>query len=1148
ARPVAELTYSSDADVHIDEIAPGDCAYIEFSKSPNGELKGVTVTHGAVMRQSAAWMMATGMLDIGRKYKHRVQLDEDDAGADYALALAEPSRASIASSRRSALATPEPPHSPGNNSSSAMSSAPTEPEPRRKWGAAGFLGRLRNVGSLPKMRRASRSRDSATAAAPGSRTRSSLIGASLGSGRLRAASNLSAASNASAAPNLPAAPNLSEVASAHATPSANVAVFKDVVVFYVEPRQHVGLAYGVLGGCYGGHHSVYASSALCDVPGAYVSLLTRYRATVALGDYAGLQAVLAAATDDPREIWEYSKKATPNLARLRLCLVDTLFVDPAFHAAFDKHVLHPFGCPYQAIASTEGHAVVTPVCTLAEHGSALLAMRDCLHAPRGEFVLDRAAFRQNRVVVLPGEKNEAEVDAVGTVRYHAFGLPAPGAAVAVVDPETRELCAADAVGELWLESPALASGFWGLPKLSASIFAARFTWHGADGCARAGAGAFLRTGLMGALVQGQVLVFGFYEDRIRTLTAEPAPGAPAPWLAEPTLGFHYAGDINASIRRYLPQVSECAAFELFSNDTHFPVIAAEVRDNSGKYATVAEEIYGVLRSRHGLFAYAVALCRPDTLPRAFQYGKRVVNAQLCRHQFESGRVDCLFVKITTDHLFMNLPPPAFTLAADDVSARDPSVAVYGRWLQQTSLEPAAPTVDEPSRVELSAFATLTDVLVWRAGATPDHVAYAPFDERGRPLKPLSFHKLLVRASAVAALLLDKRRVTPGCHVLLAIAPGPSFAVAVHACLAVGAVPIPVAPPDPERLSDDLPPLLVTAREFRVACIVVDALSEDVFRSKLMEAALRVPSLRALLAGHRMPPVLSVAKASKSPRHLIGRGPLRPDPLWADPARPAIVMLFTGAQASTPQYVPYSHRALLAFCAQQKGDFQMLPTLPVIASVRAYSGYGLLLCAALGVYVGCTTLLLPPSAFFAAPNVWFELVQRHKVKDAFTTLPMLQHAMNYLSAYVGQYAFDLSAVRNFIVAAEERVDPLLYASIRDFFARHRLAEAAINPLYGTLMNPCISTRAYLGVGPLTLRLDIHALRRSKVLALPPLAEIEHPEDAGYSLTLQDSGKVSGSTMVAIVDPVSLRPLPAGCIGEVWVCSSSNALGKQTPAPA
>ncbi|KAJ2551537.1 hypothetical protein EV175_003654, partial [Coemansia sp. RSA 1933] len=995
---------SSQTDARIDSIAAEDVAYVEFSKSPNGELKGVQVTHGAIMRQCGIWMMSTGMLDVGRKYKHRVELDEDEEDAgylqDYSLGLADTgneydaqSSPSTAASQLETPALPRPDshslshsHSPGSAATASSPAVETEKHSSsrgsfgKKWGSStGFLGKLRNVGSRSKMRRGSHARESVVGDIGNklsiNSTRNSLaslhVGGDMGGSRMRAASNLSTLSHQSqrlqpqpqqpsqrqargsvalaggAAQNggrvrMPATEpgGFGNAAAAAKTPSANVAVFKDVVVFYIEPRQHFGLVYGVLGGCYGGHQSVYASSALCEVPGAYINLLTRYRATVAIGDYSGLHSVLSAATDDPREIAEYSKKAPPNLARLRLCLIDTLYIDPIFHETFNKNVLHPFGCPYQGIADTEGHPVVTAVCTLAEHGSALMAMRDCLSAfppanvgadgpPSYEFVLDREAFRQNRIVVLPDARNEAELDDIGTVRYQSFGFPALHSTVAVVDPETRELCAPDAIGELWMQSQGLGTGFWGLPKLSNSIFAARFT-YGAEPAGSSSA--YLRTGLMGAVVRGQVLVFGFYEDRIRTLTADPpAEGAAPGWFVEPALGFHYTGDINSTIRRYLPQISECTAFELFANDTHFPVVAAEVRHNSGMYATLAEEVYGVLRNRNGLCAYAVVLCPPDTLPRAYQYGKRTVNAQLCRHQFESGLVTCLYVRLSTDRLFMNLPPPAATLPDDALVAEDPSVALYGRWVQQTSLEDGMPSIDEVSGMDLSAFCCITDILVWRAAKHPEQPAFMQFDERARPLKPLTFQKLLTKVSGAAQIMLDKRRVVAGDHVLVAISPSPSFVVAIHACLAIGAIPIPIAPPDLQRLADDLPPLLVTAREMKVAYILVDQHSDDTFKSKIMETALRVPSMRALLGSHRMPAILSLAKAPKSPKYILGRGNFRFNPQWADPSRTALLMVFTGAQASTPQYVSYSHRSMLGFCAQQKGDFQMLPNLPVIAS-------------------------------------------------------------------------------------------------------------------------------------------------------------------------------------------------------------------------
>ncbi|KAJ1942467.1 hypothetical protein FBU59_003190, partial [Linderina macrospora] len=540
-------SYSSSTETRIADLSASDIAYIEFSKSPNGELKGVQVTHGAAMTQCAGWMMSTGMLGIGRKYKHRVELeqsDDDDAAADLADPMHE-------LDDHTPLPTVKPPLATVESAGNPVPDSPSHPAQGslgKKWGGStGFLGRLRNVGSLPKIRKSSRARGDSGASAssfrnsfasqsqfsPSSRDRASSATSGMGTGSpstiprnptrmsMVSRSPVTVGSLSKASPRSSRLPGADSPPPAASSPGAADRATAEVVVSYIEPRQHFGLVFGILAGCYGGHQSVYTSSALCDIPGAYINLLTRYRATVAVGDYTGLQSVLSAATDEPAQIVDYNKKIPPNLATLRLILLDALFIDPVFHATFNRNVLHPYGCPYQSIADAEGHPVITPVCTLAEHGSVLMAMRDCLsnYPPPGvgkpaaqadgyEFVLDREAFKENRVVVLPDQRNESEVDRIGTVRFYSFGYPAFGSTIAVVDPETRELCAPDAIGELWIDSPALGTGFWGLPKLTSSIFAARYTYSLEPGVELVSAGAYLRTGLMGALVHGQVLVFG----------------------------------------------------------------------------------------------------------------------------------------------------------------------------------------------------------------------------------------------------------------------------------------------------------------------------------------------------------------------------------------------------------------------------------------------------------------------------------------------------------------------------------------------------------------------------------------------------------------------------------------------------------------
>jgi acyl-CoA synthetase (AMP-forming)/AMP-acid ligase II len=100
-----------------------------------------------------------------------------------------------------------------------------------------------------------------------------------------------------------------------------------------------------------------------------------------------------------------------------------------------------------------------------------------------------------------------------SICYHCFFLLAT---IAVVDPETTALCAPETIGEIWVDSPSLSGGFWALPKHTEAIFHARPLLIPPDTLyPEAYDQEFLRTGLLGALVGGRIIVFGLYEDRVR---------------------------------------------------------------------------------------------------------------------------------------------------------------------------------------------------------------------------------------------------------------------------------------------------------------------------------------------------------------------------------------------------------------------------------------------------------------------------------------------------------------------------------------------------------------------------------------------------------------------------------------------------------
>jgi len=77
--------------------------------------------------------------------------------------------------------------------------------------------------------------------------------------------------------------------------------------------------------------------------------------------------------------------------------------------------------------------------------------------------------------------------------------------VVIVDPETKQRCAADEIGEIWVQSPCVGKGYYRNTAATAETFIASTAQ---------GQGPFLRTGDLGFLYQGQLFVTGRIKDMI----------------------------------------------------------------------------------------------------------------------------------------------------------------------------------------------------------------------------------------------------------------------------------------------------------------------------------------------------------------------------------------------------------------------------------------------------------------------------------------------------------------------------------------------------------------------------------------------------------------------------------------------------------
>jgi acyl-CoA synthetase (AMP-forming)/AMP-acid ligase II len=91
-------------------------------------------------------------------------------------------------------------------------------------------------------------------------------------------------------------------------------------------------------------------------------------------------------------------------------------------------------------------------------------------------------------------------------RLVGCGPPQPGVEVAIVNPQTRQPCEIDQVGEIWVSGQGVGQGYWNQPYLSQEHFQA-YLAHGKGG-------PFLRTGDLGFLEEGQLFVTGRMKDLI----------------------------------------------------------------------------------------------------------------------------------------------------------------------------------------------------------------------------------------------------------------------------------------------------------------------------------------------------------------------------------------------------------------------------------------------------------------------------------------------------------------------------------------------------------------------------------------------------------------------------------------------------------
>ncbi|MBC7267333.1 MAG: fatty acyl-AMP ligase [Streptomyces sp.] len=407
--------------------------------------------------------------------------------------------------------------------------------------------------------------------------------------------------------------------------------------------------------------------------------------------------------------------------------------------------------------------------------------------------------------------------------------------------------------------------------------------------------------------------------------------------------------------------------------------------------------------------------------------------------------------------------------------------------------------------------TLTDAVRTGVDRHPERAAFVYLHEDGPLMRPeeISYAELDRRARAVAVRLRHGSLGDPARPVLLLYPPTLDFVTAFLGCFYAGRTAIPAPLPDEpgERLA-------------RVSGILRDA---------GVGAVLTLPEFRQPIgAWLTAAGVQDVACLSTGAADLAETDP----GLWHPPAvrdDDVAFLQYSSGSTSEPKGVMVTHANLAANEEAIRTALRTPEGVVAGSWLPLYHDMGLIGMTLQPLWVGGTSVQMSPVAFIKQPHRWLRMIHDYRVEG--TASPNFGYDLCLRRVTEEQSAgLDLSSLRVALNGAE----PVRAGTLRAFaerFAGHGLRPEALVPSYGLAENTLLVSGSDPDEPPLELTVDAHALERD---------ELRPARSDRAARTLVGCGRPK-DTEVLVVDPVSLRVLPDGRVGEIWLRGPSVAAG-------
>ncbi len=254
---------------------------------------------------------------------------------------------------------------------------------------------------------------------------------------------------------------------------------KSVSVSWVPPFHDMGLVFGLLQPLYGGFTGVLmAPAAFLQKPARWLKAITKYRATTTGGpnfsyDLCAQKIAPERLVDFDLSSWQFAANSAEPVRWETL----EKFSEKFAPCGFRKNAFYPcYGLAEATLAVSGGRK----------------------NDDTDRAIVDISSLEKGKI-------EPADVEAVGR-SYVDCGPTVRGQKIYIVDPGQRTAVGENTVGEIWVQGPSIAKGYWKKPVETSHTFHASLK-DSQDG-------PFLRTGDLGFIKQDRLFITGRVKDLI----------------------------------------------------------------------------------------------------------------------------------------------------------------------------------------------------------------------------------------------------------------------------------------------------------------------------------------------------------------------------------------------------------------------------------------------------------------------------------------------------------------------------------------------------------------------------------------------------------------------------------------------------------